>query len=155
MANKEYKKNYRGFSLLELILAIAIFSLSSIAVGTLLIDSGISARLNTEKTEALFYAGEGIEVVRIIRNGDWATWASLTDGDYALESNGSSWSLSSSSVDFLDNKFTRVISITSSSTATSTVTRMVTSNVSWDLTPNRTINISLPTIFTNWSSVVN
>jgi len=131
-----------GFSLLELILAVAIFSLGSIAMATLLIDSNISSKLSLERTEALLYAKEGIESVRSIRNSGWLN---LTDGSYGLVNDGSTWFFSGAS-DLIDDKYTRVVNVQTVSTST----KSVSITVEWDLTPVRTSSVVLNTIFTNW-----
>jgi len=135
------KKN-NGFSLLELILAIAIFSLSSIAMATLLIDSNISSRLSLEKTYALLYAKEGLEATRSIRDNNWLD---LADGDHGLLNNGVTWVFSGSS-DLIDDKYTRTITLTT----VSTTTKNVLINIDWSLTPSRLANVNLETILTNW-----
>lgn len=130
-----------GFSLLELILVIAIFSLSSFALASMLIDANLSTKLSTEQTEALFYAKEGIEAVRAIRDNDWA---SLTDGDHGLEIN-STW-VFHDNFDLIDNKYTRTVSIITVDDST----KNISVNVVWALTSSRMSNITLNTILTNW-----
>lgn len=141
---KNKKNNNLGFSLLELVLAIAIFSLGSVAMATLLIDSSISTRLGTERTMALLYAKEGVEAVRSIRDN---SWADLEDGTHGLLNSGGGWSFNSSS-DLIDDKYTRIITVVASSTSTST--KEISVNISWTLTPGRTASTTLNTILTNW-----
>jgi len=117
-----------GFSLLELILAIAVFSLSSFALATLMIDSNISTKLSQERMNALLYTKEGIESAKQMRNISWDT-------------------LMSTSTTF-DDKYLRQITVTPSSTATSVADVFVT--VSWELTAGRRATTTLYTILTNW-----
>ena len=131
-----------GFSLLELVLAVAIFSLGSVAIATLLIDSNISSKLSLERTEALLYAKEGIESVRSIRNSGWLN---LTDGSYGLVNDGSAWIFSTTS-DLIEDKYTRVVNVQTVSTST----KSVSVTIEWNLTPVRTSSVVLNTIFTNW-----
>ena len=150
MSRKNKKINKKlGFSLLELILAIAVFSIGSFALATLLIDSNISTKLSTERINALLYAKEGIGAVQSIRNSGWAA---LTDGNHGLSHANSSWSFVSSS-DLIDNKYTRVISIANTPGANpATSSKTVTSNVSWNLTPVRIASTTITTILTNWGN---
>lgn len=141
------KNKKRGFSLLELILAIAIFSLSSFAMATLLIDSSLSTQLSLDRTEALLYAKEGIEATRSIRDTDWL---SLTDGNHGLDSTGSAWTFSGNS-DLIDGKFNRTVGITTVSTSTKDI--FIT--IQWAPTPAGTSTVVLRTFLTNWIHAVN
>ncbi len=140
-----------GFSLLELILAIAIFSLSSYGIATMLIDANITTRTSTERIAALFYAKEGIEAVRSIRDNDLSTWSALPDGDYELVYSDDIWNLSTTSDQMIDDKYTRIINFENQ---TSSSVKLVNSTVSWDLTPSRNISITLTSLFSNWISVL-
>ncbi len=146
MLNKKILKNL-GFSLLELILAIAVFSLGSYAVATLLIDSNTSTRSGLERTEALSHAKEGIEAVRYIRDQDWDN---LTNGSHGLDSSSGEWVFVIDTPDLIADKYTRTVSVSDRPDATSTKDISVT--VSWSLTPSRISSVSLNTILTNWAT---
>lgn len=137
-----YNKKNKGFSLLELILAITFFSLGSYAIATLLIDSNISTKLSIERTEALLYVKEGVEATKSIRNNNWSD---LTDGNHGLDGSGGSWVFSSSS-DYINDKYTRVVGVTSIATST----KQVLVTVEWNLTPTRKSSVILETILTQW-----
>jgi prepilin-type N-terminal cleavage/methylation domain-containing protein len=132
----------KGFSLLELILAIAIFSIGSVALATLLIDANLSTRLSGERTEALFYAKEGVEAVRSIRD---SSWSDLTDGTYGLSNIDGAWALAADP-DLIDNKYTRSVEINE----TATSTKSINVSVVWNVNPGRTASTSLLTILTDW-----
>lgn len=138
------KNKTRGFSLFELVLAIAIFSLSSYAIVTLLIDANLSTELNLQRTAALFYAKEGVEAVRSIRDNDWAD---LIDGVHGLDSSSGNW-VFSSSLDLINNKYTRTVNIETDMSTTSI--KKVSVRVEWPLVSNRVVSVSLDTILTNW-----
>ncbi len=135
-------KKQAGFSLLELVLAIAIFSISSFAIVSLLIDSTTSTRFYSERIEAQLFAKEGIEAVKSIRDADWSA---LIDGDHGIDDSGGLWVLSSSS-DLINDKYTRVINIFSENS----YSKILTCTVSWNLTPVRNVNITLKTVITDW-----
>jgi len=135
------KKN-KGFSLLELLLAIAIFALGSVAMATLLIDSNIVARHSLERKEALNCVKEGIEITRSIKDNNWDD---LEAGEHGIDITSDPIVFSGSS-DTSCGKYTRVIGVED----VSTTTKNVSVNVSWDLTPNRPISITLDTILYNW-----
>ncbi len=138
----ELNNKTKGFSLLELILAIAIFSIGSFAIATMLIDANLGTKLSTERTEALLFAKEGIEATRSIRDNNWA---SLTNGVHGLSDSGGTWIFWSSS-DLIDNKYTRAVTITEISTST----KNISVNVAWPLTPSRAASVTLETLFSNW-----
>ncbi len=131
-----------GFSLLELTLAIAIFSLGSVGMATLLIDSNLSTKLAGERTEALLYAKEGIDAVKSIRDSNWD---SVSVGVHGLVSNSGAW-VFDGSPDLISGKYTREVDVVS---ATSTI-KNVSVTVSWDLVSGRPASVVLDTILTNW-----
>jgi len=137
-------KNNKGFSLLELILAVAIFSLGSYAMATLLIDVNINTRYNTEKTEALFYAKEGLSATQSIRDKGWADFTTTEGSGLVVDSGG--WILNGDASDLIDNKYTRTVSIEE----VDTWLKKITSTISWPLTPTRTSSITLTTYLSDW-----
>ncbi len=140
---QKIKKQNRGFSLLELLLAIAIFSLSAISIGYLLIESARATELNTKKIQATLLAREGIEAVRSIRDVDG--FSALTIGSHGLAFNNitNTWSFSGTS-DTSTDGYVRVITLTDESPRIK-----VSSVVSIDVL-GRTISTSLITYFTDW-----
>jgi prepilin-type N-terminal cleavage/methylation domain-containing protein len=145
------RKN-RGFSLLELVIAIAIFAFGSFAMGAMLIDSSVSTNISIERTEALFYAKEGLEAVRSIRDNDWNTVSALTDGNHGITISSSTWNFNNVA-DTLNTKFTRTIYISASSTAS--FLKNVAVTVDWPLQSGKLATTTLNTIVTNWINVRN
>jgi len=142
---KQNQKN-KGFSLLELLLALAIFSLGSYAIGVLLFDSIMTTRVATDRSEALLYAQEGITTATQVR--DTEGWANLIDGNHGVSASTTGyWYLTSNPSDLINNKYTRVVNVTAS---TSAWEKIITSSVSWSLTSGRPMSISLKTYLTNW-----
>jgi prepilin-type N-terminal cleavage/methylation domain-containing protein len=151
MQDKNIKNDLRlnsvkGFSLLELILAVAVFSLSAYFLTTLLIDSGVSTRLNTERIEALSYAKEGIVATRYIRDN---SWSDLTAGAHGLVNVDNAWSFSDES-ELINDKYTRVITVADVPDDVSSSTKNITATVSWSLTFSRQASVVLNTTLTNW-----
>lgn len=133
--------NAKGFSLIEVLLAVSIFGLIvTVMVGGLIFgqESAVSAGM---RSRAVMVAEEGLEAVRNIRD---AGFSNLTDGTHGLSISGSQWILSGPS-DATDI-FTRVITI-------STVDankKQVASTVSWQQNPQRTGQVQAVTYLTNW-----
>ncbi len=70
--HKNKKGNFsEGVSLIELILAIGVFVISSAAVAHLFIGSQTSMNYTLEKVQAIFLAKQGIEENRALRNTDF------------------------------------------------------------------------------------
>lgn len=146
LINNKSKLN-KGFSLLELVLAVAIFSLSSISTGYLLIESINATDVNSKKIAATLLAREGIEAIRSIRdvNGFSALDAGTGQG-LIFDENTNTWSLSPLP-ETVDNIYTRTVDITNIEDG---LIKKVTSTV-MAVSGGRTVSTSLTTYFTNWS----
>ena len=75
---KSKVRNQAGVSLLELILAIAVFVVGSASVAHLFIGAQTSATYSVDKTQAILLAKEGIEEVRATRSGNFDNLLSET-----------------------------------------------------------------------------
>lgn len=131
----------QGFSLVEALLAVAIFSLGiSAFVGSIIYGSQSTALAGT-RARAVLYAEEGLEAVRNIRDPDFIN---LVDGTYGLSTAGNLWSLSGSSN--TQDVFTRQVKIET----VDTNRKFITSTVTWQQNPQRTGSVVLNTYLTNW-----
>ncbi len=133
-----------GFSLVEALLSISIFSLLITAFVGSIIYGQESERLSGERARATFIAEEGLEAVRNIRD---ANFEDLVPGTYGLEVSGGQWNFSGSS-DVTDI-FTRSVNISDADANTKTVT----SNVEWKQNEQRDGSVSLTTQMTNWKKI--
>lgn len=141
------KKNRRGFSLVEVLLAIAIFALISTSIIYLLIDAGATNHQNRDRIVASILADEGLEAARVIRDADWAN---ISAGTFGLIKNDNHWQLSANFDIDPTNRFTRRISI-------SKITDdrfQITSTVTWQSLLGFESSISASTYFTHWSKVI-
>ena len=96
-----------GFSLVEIILAIALFGLFATALLGLLMNSYASDFQAAEREEANLYARQGMEAVWSIRR---QAWNLLENGDHGLANTSGHWQFSGSS-DLLDDKYARVVTV--------------------------------------------
>lgn len=133
--------NHRGFLLIEVMLAIAVFLLLVSAFTTAYLYGQESSALAGTRSQAVLLSHEGLEAARNITD---AGFDNLTDGTYGLTQSGNTWMLSGSS-DTVDI-FTRSLTISS----VSDERKYVTSTVSWQQNPGRTGAVALTTQFTNW-----
>jgi len=134
-------KNQEGFSLVEVVLASAVFVLMVTAlVGAYLYGEQATA-LAGNRARAAMLAEEGLEAVRNIRD---VTFTNLANGTYGLSTIGNQWSLLGSQD--ISDIFTRQIIISS----IDPTRRTVTTNVSWQQNPQRTGLVSLTSRFADW-----
>lgn len=160
-----FSKYQSGFGLVEVIVAVAIFTIIA-ATGTMAVLGSFSTnRLGDEETEATLLAQEGIEAVRSIRNQDWSTSFIGTDctAGCGLDSAGGSWVWSGTNNVF--GKFTRTVTVTQAQrdisnnivTSGGTIdndTYQVISTVDWDFTPTRNNTVELTTYLTNFIKAI-
>ncbi|MFA6446452.1 MAG: prepilin-type N-terminal cleavage/methylation domain-containing protein [Candidatus Paceibacterota bacterium] len=132
----------RGFSLLELVLAVAVFSIGSIAIGYMLIDANNSAQMVSSRAEAILLSREGLEASRSIRD---TSFSDLTDGTHYLDSTSGNWQFTDTP-GVIDEIYTRTIAVSS----VDNYTKLITSTVSWNSVLGSTKNISLKTHLTAW-----
>ncbi len=116
MINGYHKKNKEecfflsGASLLEVLLAVVIFTIGIGTIAHLYIGSYYTSFNSIEKNQALFLAKEGLEAVSSIKNDDFSSIGARVNS--GIEINGNSWSFRSDP-DIIDEKYTRKINITS------------------------------------------
>jgi len=131
----------RGFSLIESILASALFGLIVTGMVGPLIYSPESVELSGRRNRATFLAAEGLQAAQNIRDQDFSL---LSDGPHGLAISGNQWVLSGTS-DSTDD-FTRVLTITTLEANA----KKVTSTVTWQQTAQRSGTVSLKTHLYNW-----
>lgn len=141
MIKARWNTKYSAFSLVEIVLALAILVLVAASVVVNFIYSQESAVVSGSRARATFLAEEGLEAVRNIRD---AGFANLVDGNYGLASSSNQW-IFSGSQDVTDI-YTRQIQISTPSANH----RQVISQVTWQQTAQRTGSVSLTTYLTNW-----
>ena len=111
--NKNNKKNNSGFSIVEVVIAIAIALMLFSSIYSIIFFSNQTMHRALRKTEAVQFAQEGIEIVRTIKNVSWTDdIATLTSGTvYYPVLVGDLWTLSTISQPLINGTFTRTISI--------------------------------------------
>ncbi len=155
------KNNKDGQSLLELILALAIFSLIAVAMITMANGGFVALEQGGEQTEAENLAQEGIEAVRSIHD---RAWNELTHNQSGVSASSSSWNFLGEGTTETIGEYTRTISfedvcrdvsddiITCPGSYTDLQSKQVTSSVSW-VTGTGAINtVDQISYLTNWDS---
>ena len=139
----------KGQTLIELLIAIAIFVVGVTGLTYFILDSYASGRLAEEIVVANFLAEEGLEAARSIRDNDWSA---LNVGEHGLVISGNNWIFSGTEENVSDllGKGTRKIIIEELSPADPD-RKKITSRISWEFTPARLQNVQLVTYFTNFA----
>lgn len=96
-----------GFSLVEVILAIALVGLIVAVVAGSLSYAVQSAGVSGMRNKAVLLAEEGVEAVKSIRDRDFE---SISDGTYGLDNSSGVWEFSGSS-DTTDDVFERFVTV--------------------------------------------
>jgi Tfp pilus assembly protein PilV len=108
MIGKFYKK---GISIVEVVIASAIISLSMISITNVYGNFLTLSLANTEKVQAVFLLDEGVEAIKTMRNYSWSSVSSSTvDTTYYLTWQNSRWQ-STTTPNTIDNKFIRTYTV--------------------------------------------
>jgi prepilin-type N-terminal cleavage/methylation domain-containing protein len=140
---KKFGLRQKGFSLVEILLAVSIFALIVTVFIGVLIYSQESVSLSGAMNRATFIAEEGLEATRNIKD---QSFYNLVDGTYGLATSSSKWIFSGSS-DRVDI-FTRRVTVSTVDSST----KKIVSTVTWQKNPQRTGSVSLSSYLTNWTA---
>jgi Tfp pilus assembly protein PilV len=139
------QKKSRGFTLVEVMFACAIITISIFALMTAASKGIELSNLSLRQTQASMLLEEGAEAVKSIRDADWTSISGLTlDTNYYLSYNTTTnvWSLSQTA-DTIDSFFTRTVvvssvnrdindDITTNGGITDSNTKKVTITITWN-----------------------
>jgi len=131
----------QGFSLIESLLASSLFGLMVTAIVGSLIYGQTSVRVSGERARALYFAEEGLEATRNMRDNNFAN---LVNGTHGLVLASNQWAFSGNSD--ITNGFTRAVTISSVDANTKTVSSAVT----WQQTLQRAGSVTVTTRLNNW-----
>jgi len=134
-------QNQAGFSLVEVMLSVAVFALIATVLVGAVIYARESANVAGQRTRATFLAQEGVEAVRAIRDQDFTT---LAAGTYGLNVVAGRWALVPTP-DVTDG-FTRSVAIS----VQSETAMQITVTVNWNQTLQRTGTIARTENLTDW-----
>ena len=163
MARCKLSSSNRGFSLVELILAIALFGMFATALVGLLWASYGSNVQAAQRDKASWFAREGMEAAWSIRRQGWNL---LTNGSYGLTHASNYWEFSGSADSLDDGLYTRVTTIADAcrdgggalvdcSAPSSTVdlyTKRATVEVSYNSITGVNSAVTLGTYLTTWQT---
>ncbi|HYV33830.1 MAG TPA: hypothetical protein VE973_03200 [Candidatus Limnocylindria bacterium] len=139
--SQNIKKNSIGFLLVEVLLALMLFSILVMVVVEVLLSGQEAARTGGLRAQATFLAEEGQEAVRNIRD---SSYLNLADGTYGLSITNSQWQLSGSPDQ--TGIFTRQVNVSSPMPNVKEINVTVT----WQQTATREGTTTLDSYLTNW-----
>lgn len=141
------KKSKAGFSLVEVLLAIAIFALVSTSIIYLLVDSGVTGHQSKDRITAAALSEEGMEATRAIRDADWA---GLFVGNYGLTRQNGRWQFLGEFDTDPTGRFRRQITLSKINDDRF----LLISTVTWQALLGYQSNVSTSTYLTNWSKPI-
>lgn len=150
----------QGLSIIEVILAMAIFLIIVSTSAAVVIHSFSTNRLGEEETEAALIASEGIEAARSIKNQDFTN---LVSGTYDVTFAEGVWQFCPTPTP--GGKYQRKVSISDvyrdeqgeiveSGGTLDEMSKKVTSQVSWQFSPSRSNTFVMTTYLTDWTSLI-
>jgi Tfp pilus assembly protein PilV len=137
-------RKVKGSSLVEVLLAVAIFAVISVGLIGAIIYGQESTAVAGARERASKIAEEGVEAVRNIRDSGYSNLPA--DGTYGLSIVGGVWTLAGSS-DTTDI-FTRTVTLSTVDART----RNITVNVTWNQTVQRSGSLALNTYLADWTT---
>ena len=140
---KKSQSNQKGAGLIEVLAAVAVFTIGIMTVLHLYSGSYSAATHSTEKNQAILLAREGLEAVRSVRDENFESLSEETGG---VELENSKWEIKTYSEMDIKDIFTREISIEE----TDENTRKITSTVSWEPLRGEPTSVILTEYLTNW-----
>jgi len=158
------KINNSGNSLIEVIIALAIFSLLSSSLVSLILGNLSILSNSGNATKGEFLAQEGIEAMRSIKN---RAWNELNINSSAIQINNNEWNLAGEGTSEQIDNFSRtvylrdvfrdsnnnIIASTSPLASSDRSTKEVRSKASWISSRNNNISVELITYLSNWNSL--
>ena len=157
-----------GFSVIEVILAAALFMIIATGSITVILQGTDSNRLGEEQTVANQYAAEGIEAVRSIKNQGFSNLVNDTEAG-VVRSGSNVWAFNGqpNNTNTFNpvGKYTRVLTVSdvqrncnldivASGGAIDPLTKKITSTVSWNFTPSRANSVQLSTYLSDWKQPI-
>lgn len=137
-----------GQSLIEVLVALAIFVLVISVLFALLGNSFLSSRQAQETSQALFLAEEGLEASRSLRDNNWDD---LSSGSHGLVIADNHWIFQGTEEDLSSqlNQGKRQIMISDLEPER----KLVSSRVWWQISPARNNEVILATVLSHWQKI--
>ncbi|MFH1047823.1 MAG: type II secretion system protein [Patescibacteria group bacterium] len=156
--NERIRPREAGMSVLEVLLAIAIFGVLAASLMTMVWGSLVISGGAVERIRATLLAEEGLDAARSIRN---IAWTELADGDHGLDKTGGLWQFAGAS-DSTDGLYVRSVNVEAVNRDVNgdivavggtldPRTKKITSTVTWNSPYDGAKSLALVTHLTNWN----
>lgn len=147
----------KGFTLIEIQIAMFIFVVFVGAAASLYFTSSFSSNIKIDQNKASQYANEGIEIVKNIK---FDSFLNLSDGNYALSRSGDEYTLGAGT-ETLEGIYDRAISIEpvyrnasgnidDAGAVLDSLMKKVTSSVSWNSALSGTHSVNVVQYMSDW-----
>lgn len=157
------RNNCHGQSLIEIIIAMAIFSLITVSMVSLVLGGFALSLEGGRFTEADLLSQEALEAVRSIKE---RAWNEVVYSKSAIIASGTKWALAGEGTQELISGFTReiyfypiyrnsngdIVSATTSGAYLDVERKRVRVNITWDTNRGLTNRVDRSVYFTNWDS---
>lgn len=148
--NKYKPAHWRGGqSILEVVVALAIFALIASSFVSLTLGSFAALDSSSDQLTAAALADEGLEAVRSVRDG---AWNELIYNQSAVSSSTGAWRLAGEGSSETIGPFTRTITFTPVGIPVDLYSKDVKSKVDWTTTLGGAASIAREARLTNWDS---
>ena len=135
------KNSQFGYTLVEVIIALGVFVIVSVAVNLLIIQALDDSFASSRRAKGLFLAKEGMEVVRGIRNTDFDL---LVNGTYGVSRNVGVWSFVPNQDE--EDGYIRYVTISS----VDGDSKLIESTVHWTAMNGREQTSNISMLLTDW-----
>lgn len=142
--NKELRQFNKGFSLVEVILSVAIFAMFISALAGVYLTGAETSHLAGNRNKAIFISQQGLEAARSIRDEDPDSFA---NGTFGLDDTSGSWAFSGTSD--TSDIFTREVTVSDYSLDV----KEVSSTVTWQQSNFRSGEVVLTTLLSLWQKI--
>lgn len=151
--------NQQGFSVIEVILAAALFMIFSTGAMVVVLQGFSGNQLGAEETIANQFAAEGVEAIKSIKNQAFANL--INTNATGVTRNAGVWALNGTQDILTSGKnYTRVIKIEDvfrdasgnivGAGTLDTLSKKITATASWNASPTRNNSVVLTTYLTDW-----
>lgn len=159
--NKNYQTRIQGMSLIEAIIALAIFSMIAAVIITMSMGGFNALTQGDDQSTAEFLTQEAMEAIKSIREG---AWNELAYGQSSIDIVSNQWTLNGEGTSETIGKFTRNITFTDvcrdaldeivecPGSFTDINSKLVTVEVDWQTNTGKSNSVVQSLYLTNWDS---
>ncbi len=138
---------WKGFSLVEVIVAVGLFMLLIPNIIALILSNHTAVYREQNRIEATSLVEQATEAIKSIKDYDWED---LPEGEYILSDTNGYWELVPGTSEVINDDFTRTILIVD----TKTYAKSIQVQVAWQNLTQQTNTVTANTQLTNWKRFI-